>query len=387
MKIQICLVSQQAAANLLPALDPALKPEKVILVVTQKMQRQAENLQAVLRETVGKVEQLQLSNEQDYAKIQSELLELAAKLEGDTVSLNITGGTKLMSVAAQSVAALSDWAMFYVDADTDQVIDLATQTGEAAPAPHAISQQLKLRHYLRSYGFELTQDPQRTQANAAQQQLTQNLVTQVGSLEASIGALNGLAQDAERRNSLSVELQGWQETDMNLDVLLRDFENAGALKRAKNKITFADRAALNFVKGGWLELHAIQAVHQATGPLNIRDKAVGLEVKDIGSSTKNELDIAFLARNRLFVIECKTARIDRPQGGNNEPPKANDTLFKLAENCRRIGGLGTRGMLVSYRKLREPELKLAKALNIEVVAGADIARLYEKIKIWVQPGH
>ena len=42
-------------------------------------------------------------------------------------------------------------------------------------------------------------------------------------------------------------------------------------------------------------------------------------------------------------------------------------------------------MLVSYRKLHEPELKLAKALNIEVVAGADIARLPEKIKHWVQP--
>ena len=387
MKIQICLVSQQAAANLLPALDPVLKPQKVILVVTQKMQRQAENLQAVLRETVGKVELLSLSNEQDYGKIQSELLELAAKLEGDTVSLNITGGTKLMSVAAQSVAVISEWAMFYVDADTDQVIDLATPSGAKTPAQHAISQQLKLRHYLRSYGFELTQDPQRTQANAAQQQLTKNLATQVGRLEASIGALNGLAQDAERRNSLSIELQGWQETDMNLDVLLRDFENAGAFKRTKNKITFADRAARDFVKGGWLELHAIQAVHQATGPLKIRDKAVGLEVKDLGSNTKNELDIAFLARNRLFVIECKTARIDKPQGGNNEPPKANDTLFKLAENCRRIGGVGARGMLVSYRKLRDPELKLAKALNIEVVAGADIARLYEKIKAWVQPSY
>jgi hypothetical protein len=94
-----------------------------------------------------------------------------------------------------------------------------------------------------------------------------------------------------------------------------------------------------------------------------------------------------MARNRLFVIECKTARIDKPQGNADRPapPKANDTLFKLAENCRRIGGQATRGMLVSYRKLGEAELRLAKALNIEVVAGADIASLPQKLKKWVTP--
>jgi hypothetical protein len=95
-----------------------------------------------------------------------------------------------------------------------------------------------------------------------------------------------------------------------------------------------------------------------------------------------------MARNRLFVIECKTARIDKPQGNADRPapPKANDTLFKLAENCRRIGGQATRGMLVSYRKLGEGELRLAKALNIQIAAGSDLTNLTEKFKRWVRMG-
>ena len=100
-------------------------------------------------------------------------------------------------------------------------------------------------------------------------------------------------------------------------------------------------------------------------------------VRDPGG-VKNELDVAFLARNRLFVIECKTARMDQP-----EAPKANDTLFKLAEICRRVGGLGTRGMLVSYRGLREEEKRLAAALRIELATGGELARLKEKIRGWV----
>ena len=42
-------------------------------------------------------------------------------------------------------------------------------------------------------------------------------------------------------------------------------------------------------------------------------------------------------------------------------------------------------MLVSYRPLRDPERKLAQALGIELVCGADINRLPEKLKCWVCP--
>lgn len=381
MNIHICLVSQQAAANLLPALDPALKPEKIVLVVTVKMQRQAAHLTAVLKENAIQAELLQLSNEQDFHQIENELLELAARLEGNVVTLNITGGTKLMSVAAQSVAQASGWRMFYVDADTDRAIWL----GQDKTQPHSLQEQLKLRHYLRSYGFELTNKPNRSQASAAQQQLTQTLVEQVGSLEASISVLNALAQDAENRRSLGVQMNDWQRDSRSLDVLLRYFDDAGVLSVQGDRIQFVSDVARDFVKGGWLELHSIQAVHQVTGLLGIRDKAMNLEVVDTATQTRNELDIAFMARNRLFVMECKTARIDRPQGHAERatPPKANDTLFKLAENCRRIGGLGTRGMLVSYRKLQPPEMTLADALGIKVVAGGEIARLPEKLKQWV----
>lgn len=383
MQTHICLVSQQAAANLLPALDSTLKPQKIVLVVTRKMQSQADHLTAVLKESGIKVERLELTNEQNYDQIATDLMGLHERLQGDKVVLNITGGTKLMSVAAQLAAEAMGWGMFYVDADTDQVIWF----DQAQTPPRRLQEQLRLRHYLRSYGFTLADKPQRIQPSAQQTQLTQNLVTQVGSLEDAITTLNALTQDAENRKSLGVQLNAWQQDSRSLNVLLRDFEQAQALTLKGDRIHFTSEAARDFVKGGWLELHAIDAVHQISGAMNIRDKAVNLEVIDVGSGTRNELDIAFMAHNRLFVIECKTARIDRPQGGDTRvnAPKANDTLFKLSDNCRRIGGLGTRGMLLTYRKLRESELKLAKALYIEVVAGVDIARLPEKLKHWIQP--
>ena len=162
-----------------------------------------------------------------------------------------------------------------------------------------------------------------------------------------------------------------------LAALLREFEDAGSLAIEDNTLIFASEAERDFVKGGWLERHVFQTVDALSSELTLRDKASNLVVRDT-NDVQNELDVAFLVRNRLFVIECKTARMDRP-----EAPKANDALFKLAEICRRVGGLGTRGLLVSYRGLRDEEKRLAAALRIELVTGGELARLKEKIRGWV----
>ena len=371
-RIHILLVSAQAAPNLLPTLDPALKPEKAVLLVTQKMQRQADALQSVLTESGVKTSRVTLDDEHDFGRLESALMEVATEHEGADIALNLTGGTKLMALAAQSVASAYRWRMFYVDADTDEVIWL----GKNAAPRQRLTAHLRLAHYLRGYGFTLAEGIERPQPNAAWQTLLQGLIINVGSLEEAIGQLNHLSQEAQR--SLRVNLSPRQRDHHGLDALLRNFEQAQVLKRQGDQISFATEAARNFANGGWIEHYVYQSVSQVTGDLAIRDKAANLQV--LGESGQpNEIDVAFMARNRLFMVECKTARM------NHEGDlKANDTLYKLAENCRRIGGTGTQGMLATYRPLRDSEQRLAKALNIEVVAGRDLIRLGERLKQWVK---
>ena len=370
--IHVCLVSDQAAANLLPALDPALKPAEVVLLVSAKMRGRADHLEAVLRETGVRTSRVELADEHDHSALEAALLEVAGARDGQAIALNVTGGTKLMALAAQAVAAAAGWAVFYVDADTDEVIWLAPKTHR-----QRLSQQLRLRHYLRGYGFNLTQGTPRPHNERRYDDLLRTLVTQAGSLAQPLSQLNWIAQLAEDGRRLQAQLSDAQADSRALEALLREFEDAGVLRVAATTLTFAGTAERDFVKGGWLERHVFQTLAGLKSELGVRDDAMNLVVED-ANGVRNELDVAFLARNRLFVIECKTARMDRP-----EAPKANDTLFKLAENCRRIGGLGTRGMLVSYRPLGEAERRLAGALNIALATGADLARLRDAIGNWV----
>jgi len=371
--VQILLVSGQAAPNLLAALDPALKPKEAVLMVSQKMQARAEALETVLNEAGVKTARIPLEDEHDFAKLENALLEVASAREGQSIALNVTGGTKLMALAAQSVAQAYGWPVFYVDVDTDEVIWLGKGSSR-----HKLNQQLRLTHYVRGYGFTLKNGVERPQPSQRHTDLLQTLIMQVGSLEQPLSQLNWLGQKAEDKKTLSIKLEPQQLDSRSLESLIRHFSDASVLRLENDILTFQNENERSFAKGGWLEHYVYRTVSTATNDLGIRDKAANLLVAD-ADNVENELDVTFMARNRLFIIECKTARMDKP-----EAPKANDTLFKLSEICRRVGGLGTRGMLASYRPLRESEKKLAKALNIELICGADLSRLNERLKNWVR---
>ena len=66
-QIHLMLVSEQAAPNLLPALDPTMKPKEAVLLVSQKMVQRAKALQAVLQEVGIKTETVPLPDEHDMA--------------------------------------------------------------------------------------------------------------------------------------------------------------------------------------------------------------------------------------------------------------------------------------------------------------------------------
>ncbi len=217
----------------------------------------------------------------------------------------------------------------------------------------------------------------RPATSARHNALLETLILQIGSLEQPLGQLNYLAQQAQDRRTLTVR-RPEQNSAPGLDALLQHFQQAGCLRVQGDAIQFASEAELDFVKGGWLEHHVFRTVSALHAELGVRDHAANLGVID-SSGVRNEMDVAFMARNRLWVIECKTARMDSPL-----QTKANDTLFKLAEVCRRVGGIGTHGLLVSYRALRPAEKRLAQALGIELVCGTELTRLREKLITWVK---
>ena len=146
-----------------------------------------------------------------------------------------------------------------------------------------------------------------------------------------------------------------------------------------NKLRFRSEAARFFVNGGWLEEHLYRLCLSLKKSTPIQDVGQGIEVeREVRHQpVRNELDVAFLANNRLYIIECKTKLFKSGSGGS-------EALFKLDTLTDLLGGLQARGMLVSFQPLRDADLRRAADLRIEVCCGSELVELTSRIERWVQ---
>ena len=94
---------------------------------------------------------------------------------------------------------------------------------------------------------------------------------------------------------------------------------------------------------------------------------------------RNEIDVAALVHNRLYLIECKT------RGMRSESDAAGpgaETLYKF-DSLTAMGGLNTRGMLASYQPLETRDKQRARDLGINVVESGQLRNLDQHLTGWI----
>jgi hypothetical protein len=373
--VQVCLVSAQTTPNLTPLLDEQRAPGKVVLVVSPDMAPQAGWLEKVIRRKGMAVERFAVPDAYDYYGIADALMDWLIAQGDARVALNVTGGTKLMAMAAQSVFQEAHQPVFYVNAENDEVIVL----GDCG-AGFTLPQKIKLREYLEVHGYTLEGKPEKPELPAALRELTQELVLRVKEWGRPLGQLNALAQSAERKLT-SAPLSDDQLDSRLLGNLVDLFAAQKLVRSVEGKLVFPNEAARQFVNGGWLEFHVYGALADLAPVVSLADYAVNLKVLAADGKTKNELDASFLHRNRLHLIECKAANLGALSGKGES--KATDALYKL-ETLLKMGGLRTRGMLIDYRGgLSDADLARARESRIRVVSSAQLLRLKDEIRNWL----
>lgn len=378
LRTHICLISDQAVPNLIPALDPQMRPARVIQLVSPDMETRAQWLSGVLRSQNVRVERWDLQDAWDIEHVQQRVLELLEKerdeLVNNTIALNVTGGTKPMSIAAYEVCRVYDLPIFYVHPEQDRIIWLHP----AGRKSQDLADRVKLEPFLQAQGAQLDGEPGRNVPNPGALDVGHEIVNHIDRFQKAIGRLNWLAAGAGR-SLRSESIEG----DNVLEDLIDLFEKGGYLQRMQRHLLFADEKARFFVNGGWLECLVFDAVRRIRKQdEHIQDIAYGVNVKrqQRGQNIPNELDVAFLRNNRLHIIECKTMRFQ----GKGEDSAGAETLYKLDSLRDLMGGLKARAMLVSYRDLPDYDRTRAQDLGIQVCAGTQLRHLSDRLKAFIR---
>jgi len=385
----LLLISNQATPNLTPALDPDLRPARVLLLVSPSMARQAAWLESVLAVRGLAVQRWPIDDAWDLEHIQFRLLELLeaerAAVDAGALVLNATGGTKPMAIAALDVFRAYGLPVFYVHPEADRLIWL-----HPADRPNrALANRAGLDDFLAAHGAQVEgrEDaavPERHRA------LTDWLVAENARIGRPLGTLNWLA-NAAAGSLRSPPLDAAQLRNAELGALVRRFADAGLLSIHRDRLVFPDEAARFYVNGGWLEGHVYACLRDLRTALNaaagrdarrIQDLTRGLRIQREtrrGDQVPNEIDVACLAENRLYLVECKTRR-----WGDGEAfgPAAN-ALYRLDTLADLLGGLQAKALLVSYRELPAHVLRRAADLGIHICAGRRLPELPALLRNWI----
>lgn len=388
----LCLVSAQATPNLLPLLDETWRPRKVVLACSTQMKPAALALRAVIQSKASgmAIETLELPDAYDYNALSDRFLNYLAEHADDDIALNVTGGTKLMAVAAQEVFRSAGKPVFYVNVESDEVLVI----GEKASS-RPLRAKLKVHEMLRAHGYNVTTQ-ERPQVTRELRDLTARLIDHVTSAGRALGTVNALARMARDEPGLRVDMTPAQYDSRALADILALFLDAGLLRQSGQALTFKDEESRFFINGGWLESHVYEALQSLRAQHEaLSDVAMGVRVSFGGADPrnaakardKNEIDVAFLYRNTLHLIECKTANL--AQGGKGDDNKATEALYKM-ESLLKLGGLRTRGMVVDYRGQlanSEADRQRAAEAGIAIVAGSQLKDLKGAIsRLWLSKG-
>ena len=373
--VHFCTVSGEAAPNLLPIM--CYRPRKVVLFVSPELHKAAGDLRASIQEEDSSiaVQLVMLDKSGDINRMMREMLDAMKKEAAGKVLVNVTGGTKLMCLAAFNAASALKLPVFYLNSNGFITFFPAGDVtgGQLIQAEES---KIELSHYLSAYGFDCLSygDPgQEVTDPERMQKLIHEILAGNEPMKRAVSKLNALALSAQKADLRSVGLakerkdplwKVYPKNEAAFEHLVQAYSEAGFLQEVGGELEFSSEAKRFFVAGGWLEYYAGLCLEK-----NNLKPIANLQVR---KHAQNELDAAFFHRNKLCVIECKTCLMLEP--------KVVKGMFNKLESLRKLGGLTTRLVFVSFQKIPEDLIKYGEDCDIVVLQGKDLLSLAAKLK-------
>lgn len=366
----VCLVSDQAMPNFLPILDKELKPDSVTLVVSTKMRDRAEWLKKeIAKHRVEILPDIDVGESAaDIHSIEERVMEWADKNKElmSQSTLNVTGGTKPMAIAAQKVFQIEGRPVFYVDIATDEVTWL-----DRDHEKHTLTQQPNLSQFFGLNGITATGDFRSVVPNDKWRNFADVVAGDMRYWGQSLANLNCIASQSysnyEKAHGRRQEDQALQFQYGNEELQTPHWNDLVELLHADELVTggfgsekFKSSQAARFCAGIWLE-HFVFLTLKEKLRFDKKHSMMNVEIRD-SRGNRNELDSVVLCHNTLFVIEDKT----RNMKSNSLTNVADNAIYKLANIASKMG-LRARGILVSARSVRKEDRERAKANRIDVI--------------------
>ena len=358
------IASGQTDPHILPFLSPEIECKELVLLVSEETRNAGtdKNIIDTLKPKGIAVTCIALP-ETKWDTIQQTLENELHNHQHKKVVFNANGGTKPMALAAYEYCYNNNIPVFYVDGNH---LDWLYDNNDKSLISLQIEQSLSIDNYLISHGYKILEKESPLNSTALKEMVARWVTNPQPNL---VSALNKIAARGNK-NQLRITLHNYeQDYDNPVYELLEDLENNDLLNISNDAVEFVSENARFFANGGWYELHLLKLVESINARyFDGKGKVLsGFTLKPlktkkaIDDRLKNEIDVAYILNNRLYLFECKTANLSKKEG------RAEEAVYKLGAVLKSIGGVSAKGFIVSYHKIQPQDKDRADLFGINII--------------------
>lgn len=353
-----------------------------LMKVTGKTELLIQSLSSIFQGPIEVIDIPQGHEENDMLAIQHLIINwINTHHNKDTFVFNITGGTKLMSLAldrASIIFGASRTECFYQNRE-HKIVWYQRKDNKIA---YPILSNLDLKQRMLSRGYHIEKQHPITEISANELQYAQILINLMQSDfhkgRNFCSFINWVAGLLDKQKTLSITIENISSEQIEgLSVLAKITDEAFFRFDASTyTVHFQSETTRQFMKGGWLEVYTGYEFYRALISFNPQaELAINVELKK--KDTPNEMDVMFIHQANLYCIECKTAKTMAEQS-------AKDVLYKLSA-LQDFGGLNQKQAVVSLYSLKNYNLTRAENADIKIFQEKDLLNLSEHILEWLSP--
>jgi hypothetical protein len=348
MTTLVCLISNQHVPNLLTV--KTIRPDNLVLLVTAGMKNNADWFLRAL--AAGGLDYSQKTNiinihkENSIAETISALNAACKEWPNGEWIVNVTGGTKPMSIGAYEFAKEKRIKALYI-VESDQYTAADLLQGDYV---HLRDQHVSAFEFLEGYGYGIRNANDLVQQNQRASALVDLAVLLTAhhkneNVRKVLSRLQYLKEEKKQTSGRKWEregliLTGEERLWIDNSALRERVCSAFGLQDSGRVISgHLERPAVEFLTGRWLE-YFIYGLLVPFVPSSVRCLHVGLITGQPKAGGSNEFDISFMTERTLCIVECKT-------GAQAHDAKGNDVLYKIEAIKAGLGALRVRAFIAT----------------------------------------
>jgi len=302
--IHVCLVSEQTVPNILGIHH--FRPDEVLFVTTMEMEKKnkAEHIMSALKQ-VGldytTRSQKVTVREDSLLDCKQQIDKWIAGKEGAEFTINLTGGTKIMSIAVYDYFKDYGSKMIYIPVGKNEFI--MPYPKKARHDITELSLRLSVQDYMTAYGLKVT-NTKRLSANHTDAQSRKALSEWIVRNYEGIKPL--LERFSEKLRKHRGDKQGYEWSTSYQPGNQYEIELFSKMGFVRENNTFKKnltQSKIAYLTGGWLEEYCYNEIIAFKGK-GIDDVVIGIIPEAMGR--KNEFDVMFTKDNALYTVECKS---------------------------------------------------------------------------------